>query len=137
MAGIACASHQLEAGVGDERRPGVRYQCNALAGGEPGHQLRAGRRGVVLVVGGERRGDAVMVEQPSCDAGVLAGDQIGRGQGLERPQRDVAQVADRGGDQMQASSEPRGLDRLAGQKVGLTRSLARSLAWFTRIWRPF
>ena len=64
-------------------------------------------RGVVVVVGRERRRDAVVVEQLAGHARVLAGDQVGGGQHLERPQRDVAQIADRGGDEVQPRSEPR------------------------------
>ena len=79
-------------------------------------ELRPRRRGVVLVIGRQRRRDAVMVEQLAGDARVLAGDQVGGGQRFERPQRDVAQVADRGRDQMQAAGEPRRLDRLAGER---------------------
>ena len=50
---------------------------------------------------------AVMVEQLAGDAGVLAGDQVGAGQGFERAHGDVAQVADRGGDEVQAGRQRR------------------------------
>ena len=42
------------------------------------------------------------------DAGVLGGDQVGGAQHVERPQRDVAQVADRRCDDMQAGRDPAG-----------------------------
>ena len=110
VAGVAGVAHELEARIGDERRAGVRYQRDRFAGGEPCQELRPRRGGVVLVVGRERCGDAVMVEQLARDPRVLAGDQVGRGQRFQRAERDVAQIADRGCDQMQAGREPRGLD---------------------------
>src|SRR4029077_10515505 len=58
-----------------------------------------------------------MVEQFPRHPGVLAGDYIGRREGLQRPERDVAEVADRGGDEMQTGREPRRLDRLAGMAI--------------------
>ena len=112
------ARTSLKPGIGNQRRAGVGHQRDRLAGGEPRQQLRPRRGGVVLVVGRQRRGDAVMVEQPAGHAGVLAGDQVGGGQRLQRPQRDVAQVADRGGDQVQTGGQPRRLDRLAGEDIG-------------------
>ena len=71
------------------------------------------------MVQGERGGNGVAVEQPAGHPGVLAGDQIGGGQSLKRPQRDVPQVSDRGGDQVQAGGQRRGLDRMTCQQVGL------------------
>ena len=115
--GLAGRAHQLEARIGNERRAGVGHQRDRLARGEPRQELRPRRRGVVLVVGRQRRRDAVVVEQLPRDPRVLAGDQVGRGEGLQRPQRDVAQVADRGGDEVQPGGEPRRLDRLPGQDI--------------------
>ena len=118
VAGFAGRPHQLEAGIGDERRAGVRHQRDGGACGEPRDELRPRLGGVVVVVGRERRGDAVMVDELAGDPRVLAGDQVGGGQHLQRPQGDVAQVADRGGDEMQAGRQRRGGDRLAVQPVG-------------------
>ena len=45
---------------------------------------------------------AEMAQEHGGGAGVLAQDQVGGAQGLGRAGRDVAEVADRGGDQRQA-----------------------------------
>src|SRR5262249_8459307 len=50
----------------------------------------------------ERRRDPVMVQELAGYAAVLAGDQVGGGEDLERPHRDVAQIADRGRDQVES-----------------------------------
>ena len=64
MAGLARRAHQLEAGVGDQRRAGIRYQRDGPPGGEPREQLRPrrgggprGRIGATAVLFG-RGGDA-------------------------------------------------------------------------------
>ena len=54
--------------------------------------------GIVVVIGGERPGDAVDGQQLGGDAGILGGDQVAGLQHLQRPQGDVAGIADGGGD---------------------------------------
>src|SRR5262249_58567978 len=81
-------------GIGDER--------NRSAVGETREQSRPRLDGIVLVIGGERRRDPVMVQELAGYAAVLAGDQVGGGEDLERPHRDVAQIADRGRDQVES-----------------------------------
>jgi hypothetical protein len=71
----------------------------------------------MVVIGRQRRADAVAVKQFAADAGVLAGDQVGAGQRLQRPQRHVAEIADRGGDDIEPALDLRRLDRLAAKKV--------------------
>src|SRR5262245_5736335 len=65
-------AHELVTGVGHERRSCVRDQRDGGAVGEPGDELRSRLGGVVLVIGGERGGDAVMVEMLAGDARGLA-----------------------------------------------------------------
>src|SRR5262245_3769622 len=100
-------AHELVTGVGHERRPGVRDQREGGAVGEPGDELRSRLGGVVLVVGGERGGDAVMVEELAGDARVLACNEVGGGEHLQRSHGDVAQIADRGRDQIEAGRQRR------------------------------
>ena len=114
---LARRAHQLVAGVGDQRRAGIGDQRDGRAFGEPRQQLRPRLGGVVVVIGRQRGGDAVMVEQLAGHAGVLAGDQVGAGQHLERAQRDVAQIADRGGDQVEAGASGGAVDRLAMEDI--------------------
>src|SRR5262249_50996892 len=78
-------AHELVTGVGHERRPGVRDQRHGGAAGEPGDELRSRLGGVVLVIGSERGRDAIMVEKLAGDACVLACDEVGGGEHLQRP----------------------------------------------------
>ena len=118
QSGFADGANELETRIGNQRRAGVGHERDRFAGGEPRQELRPRRHGVVLVVRRQRRRDAVVVEQLPGHPRVLAGDHVGRREGLQRPQRDVAQVADRGGDEVQSGGEPRRFDRLPGQDIG-------------------
>ncbi len=62
-----------------------------------------------------------MVEEPAGDTGVLAGDEVGGRQHLERPERDVAQVPDRGGDQVKPALERRCDGRQAVHHIAAMR----------------
>jgi len=68
----------------------------------------------MIMIGGGRRGDAVMGQQPSCYAGVLASDDVGAPQDVERPQGYVAKIANRRRNKVQARRQ-RGVARLPGQ----------------------
>ena len=68
---------------------------------------RSGTRRVVLVVGRQRLRDAVAGEQLGADAGVLAGDHVGRGQQAKRAQADVLGIPDRRRHQVEAGVEGR------------------------------
>src|SRR6516225_1474952 len=120
----APAAHELVTGVGDERRPGVRDQRDRGILGEPGDELRPRLGGIVLVIGGERGGDAKMVEKLAGDARVLACDEVGGGEHLERPHGDVAQIADRSGDQIEAARKRRRAGRVAVEDVGASGAVA-------------
>ena len=110
---------QFVTGVGNQRRAGVGYQREAHAAPEHGQKARSLAGGVVLVVDGKRLADAVAVEEDGGDAAVLANDEIGTGQHIERAQRDVREIADRRRHRIQA-----GLDRLAGE-CGTVDGVAR------------
>ena len=84
MAGRHGVAHQPVARIGDQRRAGIGDQRDGAPGGEPFEDFRPRRLGVVVVIGDQRRRQAVMVEQLAGDAGVLAGDEIGGGQNFER-----------------------------------------------------
>ena len=87
---------QLAAGVRDERRARVGHEGEVGPAAQVREQLRSARGGVPGVVAHEARGQAVTGEQAARVAGVLGRDQRHAGEDLERPQRDVAEVADRG-----------------------------------------
>ncbi|MGY4381106.1 hypothetical protein ACVWZ3_008745 [Bradyrhizobium sp. i1.3.6] len=102
MAGCADLAHQLETGVGDQRRAGIRHQRDRAALPQRLQDPRTRRFRVVLVILLELRRDRVALGQAPRDAGVLAGDDVDAGERLKRAQRDVAEIADGGGDQMEA-----------------------------------
>jgi hypothetical protein len=67
----------------------------------------------VLVIGARPLPDAVAVEQHAGDPCILAGQDVGGGQGLQRAQRDVAEIADRRRHQIERGIQrPRGDFRL-------------------------
>ncbi|MGY4465984.1 hypothetical protein ACVWWK_001666 [Bradyrhizobium sp. LB9.1b] len=133
VAGGADLAHQLEAGIRDQRRAGVRHQRDGAALPQRLQDFWTGRFGVVLVILLELRRNGVALGQTPRDAGVLAGDDIDPGEGLQRPQRDVAEIADGGRDQMQAR---RGLRRRKTMGVDgeTARGGIRSLRCIYRGW---
>jgi hypothetical protein len=112
MAGLTRLPHQLVAGIGDERRAGIADQRHCLALGESGKQLRPLLFRIVIVIGDERRDDAVVAQEHGGDPGILAGDQIGSGQRCQSANRNIAEIADGRGDDMEA-----GRQRTGGQPV--------------------
>ena len=132
VAGGADLAHQLEAGIGNQRRAGVGHQRDRGALRQLFQDFRSRHRGVVLVIRLELRRDRVALGQAAGDAGVLAGDEVDAGQRLQRAQRDVAEMADRGCDQIQAGNRLRGSqDVAADQKcsVGRTRFGLQTRSW--------
>ncbi len=100
-AGGAGGAHQGEAGVGDQRRAGVGDQGQRLAGLELPHQLVGDAVLVVVVQGDQRPLDAEMRQQLAAGAGVLGGDAIDPGQDAAGARRQVAEIADGSGDDVQ------------------------------------
>lgn len=68
----------------------------------------------MIVIGGSRRGDAVMGQQPSCYAGILAGDDVGAPQNIKGPYGYIAKIANRRCNKVQARRQ-RGVARLPRQ----------------------
>ena len=94
-------------------------ETSAIAAPSASRRNSAGRalRRIVVVVGRERRGDGVAVEELSRHPRILAGDQVGAGQRVQRAQGDVAEIADRGGDDVQPRSELRHVDLPAVEDI--------------------
>ena len=120
MAGRAGLAHQLEAGIGNQGRTGIRDQRDRSALRQPFQDFRPRQRGVMFVIGLEQPRDRIALGEPAGDAGILASDDIDAGQRLQRAQGDVAEIADRGCHQMQAGPGPgRGQDLAAhGEGAG-------------------
>src|SRR3546814_12931279 len=64
-------AHQLEAWIGNQGRAGVGNQRQRLAAGHRLQQAAAVAFAGMIVVGGERRGDALGAQQLAGDTGVL------------------------------------------------------------------
>jgi hypothetical protein len=96
----------------NEPLPRVRYHGGARVGHkrevgaalEVGEELALARRTAASVVADRARADLVAVEQPAADPGVLGGNERDGLEDLERPERDIAQVADRRGDDVQRAA---------------------------------
>ena len=118
-------AHELIAGIGNQRRAGVgdERDCGAVA--EPLEELRPRRRGVVIVVGRERRDDGVAIEELARHPRILAGDQIGAGKRRERAQGDIAEIADRRRHDMQSGSDPAGGNGMAVDDVSRAAGSSR------------
>ena len=114
VTGLYRFAYQLVTGIGNQRRAGIRDQRDRLPFAQAGEQLRPRLGRVVLVVGRERRCDAVMLGELAGDAAVLAGDHVGGGQRLERAQADVAQVPDRRRHQIKARGQRRSVQAGTG-----------------------
>ena len=102
------ARTSLKPGSDSSGVPASDTRAMAFACGEPRQKLGPRDCGVVLVVRRQRGRYAVVVEELAGDPRVLAGDHIGCRQGVQRPQGDIAQVADWGGDDVEPGREPRG-----------------------------
>ena len=85
MAGIGNAGH---ASVGDECDIGSLFEAADELGGA--HRL------VVLVIAHQRLFNLVAAKENQGVAGVFCGNEVGRLEGLQRTDGDVAQVPDRG-----------------------------------------
>ncbi len=120
-------TYQLVARIGDERRAGVGDEGDARARLEPLDQERPRARRVVLVIGRQRRRDAISGAEAPRDAGILASDKVDTAQGVEGAQGDVAEIADRRRDEMKPRGQP--ARRLGRSLGGIMRM--RPQLWFT------
>ena len=93
--GRHAALHEHEPRVGDQRHAGVGDQRDDGAAPHPRDEIGGPLALVVLVVGDERRRDAVALEQHAGPARVLAGHDVRVAQRGQHAQRDVLEVPDR------------------------------------------
>ena len=92
---------QILAGIGDGGRARVGHERAAFARKQLGKHFLAARAAVVFVVGDQRLfGQRTGGQQLLGDARILGGDEIHRGEHLARAGRQVAEVADRCGNQI-------------------------------------
>ena len=75
--GLDDCPHQLVARIGNEWRPGVRYQRHSLATFQPFDNLRPDPLRVVLVIADEGCVDPVSLRKAPGYPGVFAGDGAG------------------------------------------------------------
>ena len=80
--------------IAQQRRAGIADQRHALTRGHARDERIGTRMLVVLVQRLERTRDAVVGEQATRAPGILGKHEIDLAQGLERPRRNVREVAD-------------------------------------------
>ncbi len=97
VVGLPGRGHQVAPRVADGRRPGLRDQGH-IALGEGFHQGGGALPPVAVVITGEGLADLVVSEQLAGGAGVFGGDEADLAEEPQRPQSDVFEVADGGGD---------------------------------------
>jgi len=97
----ARGAHEAETGVAHQRRARIGDQRQRFAGEQACDQLRGDFAFVVFVHRQQWPLDAEMREQAPAVPRVLGADRIDRAQHLQRPRREIAEVADRGGDDVQ------------------------------------
>jgi len=90
-------------GIGDARRSGIGNQGNESPRPDPGSQFRSPFPQIVAVVADERFMDVVETEQLSGMAGILRGNQVHGAQHFERPQGDVGEITQGGGDHKESA----------------------------------
>lgn len=90
--------HQPETGIGNKGCSGVRHQRDAFARRQRSNQLFTGLCGIVLVIADRTARYAIAVEQDAGDAGILASQNIDGSQRFDAAQRHIAEIADRGRD---------------------------------------
>jgi prolyl-tRNA editing enzyme YbaK/EbsC (Cys-tRNA(Pro) deacylase) len=101
IAGVARRGDELGAGVAQRRGAGVADVGDALAARQPLDDDARGRALVVLVHGDQRLREREVAQQGGAVARVLAGDRVAEGEHVERAQRQVGEVADRRGDDVE------------------------------------
>ncbi len=97
--------NQAVPGVGDQRHPGIAHQCDGGALLHRVHQFWCARDFVVLVVADQGLVNFKVIQQLQRVARVFAGDLIHFFQNAQRAQRNIFQIADRRGHQVEAAAE--------------------------------
>ncbi len=112
------------AGVGEQRRAGVRGDGDGLSLVERREdRARAGAL-VVLVQGNEGLLDPQVVEKQSRASRVFAGDEIGRRERRDGPRREIVEIPDGGRDEEEAAGHGRW--RGGGPGAGAARRVSRA-----------
>ena len=102
--GCETSLEEALARVRDRWHAGVRDQGNRAAFAESLDELFAAGGLVVLVEADPRDArDLVVVQQSARVARVFAGDDVDGTEAVERPDGDIAKVADRGGDKVEGA----------------------------------
>ena len=95
--------HQFLSRIGYTRRTGIRYQSNVCPGLNLIDQFHGLIHFIIFMIAGHGGLYPVMVQQFYAVPGILSGYQIHRLQGIQHPERDIFQIADGGGTQIQYS----------------------------------
>ena len=117
LAGFCQSPDERKAGIGEQRRAGIGDQRNGLPGGYPGDDVIGLGPLIVFMQGNAPPLDAIVVEQTRRHARILAEDRRRSGQGLERADGDVAQIADRGRHDIEPRRQGRGGKGGAGDEI--------------------
>lgn len=97
------APHQIETGIGEQRRTRVTHQRDRCASFETRQQVVTALALVVGVQGHERLGETERREQLPGAARVFCGHEIGRSQRLAGARREIPEIADRCGNHVQTT----------------------------------
>ncbi len=123
------ARTSLKPGSDDQRRAGVADQRQRFAAAQRLEHRRADAVGIVVVIGVERLVDAETGQQPRGDPGILAQDAVDIAQHPERPQRDVAEIADRRRDEVKTRRQRmRRVSNPSGSPIGTRASVGAAHA---------
>ena len=95
---FATCTCEEKSGIRDAGGAGIRYQRDGFSFLQQFDYLFGRPVFIVCVIGAQRSGDLVMIEQASRDAGIFRQDEVGGFQYLECAVCDVTQVTDRCGD---------------------------------------
>ena len=116
-------ARKLVARIGDKRRSGIADQGDRLALRETTQQFWPDHRGIMVVVGANRSPDPVVIKQLAAPARILARNHVGGSQHLRRTERDIAQIADRRGDQVEAGRKWRCRGGMPIKDIAAARAL--------------
>jgi len=123
MTSVERGTHQPLARIGEPWRARVGHHGHGLSGVQPAqHLLDLTVLGVLVHDQHPGAGDAEVVEKASGAAGVFARDHVAGAQQLDRSFRQVAQVADGGGDEHEQPRGRCGRGRAGGHARSSTRS---------------
>ena len=94
-------THQEKAGVADGGRAGVADECHLFARFETGGEGIGRLVLIELVVAHQRNADVVVLQQNTTGARVFGKYEVDRFQNTKRAQRDVFEIADGGGNEIE------------------------------------